>query len=437
MDYSQAWEFLDQLQFFKIKLGLDSMNEFLTRLGNPHLELPCIHIGGTNGKGSVGATLCSILSAAGYRVGFYTSPHLSSVRERFRINDKYIAKADFARLMQKIENVLNGGQITYFECTTTLAMLWFAEQQVDFAILEVGMGGRLDATNVVTPLLSIITNVSMDHEQYLGTTLREVATEKAGIIKENVPLVSGVATDDSGEVIEQTCREKNAPLFLLGRDFTAAREGDSSDRWQYRGMDGFTSHDLPLAMQGSYQVANASLAVAAVQLLRKNYRIDEEQIRTGLARTRWPGRLEYFSLPGRSGGSGGRELRYLLDGAHNPAGVSALQRALADDFMFRKLILVWGAMEDKDLQTTLRRIAPLADTILFTRPESERSATPEQLRQALGEQTGSTLLQAPTVAAALEQAAELAEPDDLICVAGSLYLVGAAREILRGALIDG
>ena len=204
MNYQEAWDFLDQLQFFKIKLGLDSMNRFLERLGNPHRDLQCIHVGGTNGKGSVGATLCSILTAAGYQTGFYTSPHLSSVRERFRIGNSYISKEDFARLISKIHTVLDGGQITYFECTTTLALLWFAEQKVDCAILEVGMGGRLDATNVVTPLLSLITNVSMDHEQYLGHTLAEVSAEKAGIIKQGIPVVSGAADDDSGRVIRQT-----------------------------------------------------------------------------------------------------------------------------------------------------------------------------------------------------------------------------------------
>ncbi|WP_417912244.1 bifunctional folylpolyglutamate synthase/dihydrofolate synthase, partial [Candidatus Electronema sp. TJ] len=190
MNYQQAQQFLDQLQLFKIKLGLDSMQHFLARLGDPQQQLRCVHIAGTNGKGSVGAALHSMLAAAGYKTGLYTSPHLSSVRERFQINGAYISKEDFARLAGRIESVLDGRQITYFECTTALALLWFAEQQTDFVVLEVGMGGRLDATNVITPLVSVITNVSMDHEQHLGDTLAKIAAEKAGIIKTGVPVVS-------------------------------------------------------------------------------------------------------------------------------------------------------------------------------------------------------------------------------------------------------
>ena len=435
MDYQQAWEFLDQLQFFKIKLGLDSMNRFLERLDNPHLSLPCIHVGGTNGKGSVGATLCSILGTAGYKTGFYTSPHLSSVRERFRINTGYIPKQDFARLITKIHDVLDGSQITYFECTTTLAMLWFAEQKVDFAILEVGMGGRLDATNVVTPLVSVITNVSMDHEQYLGDTLSKVATEKAGIIKKKVPLVSGVADDDSGKVIRQTCTERSAPLFLFGRDFSGEYQDKTNQGWHYKGLDGVQLQDLPLAMKGSYQVGNASLALATVQVLKKQgYTITEDHIRTGLNKTKWPGRLEFFSIETEA--SPATTLRFLLDGAHNPAGVTALKHALNDDYLYKRLILVWGAMNDKDLQTTLQEIAPLADTLIFTRPESERSATGEQLRDTLYSAMQHKAVLTNTVKEAIDKAGELATPEDLICIAGSLYLVGAAREIIVGALIS-
>lgn len=438
MNYQQAWEFLDQLQFFKIKLGLNSMNRFLTQLDNPHHNLPCIHIGGTNGKGSVGATLCSILTSAGYTTGFYTSPHLSSVRERFKINDTYINKQDFARLISTIVDVLNGNQITYFECTTTLALLWFAEQKIDFAVLEVGMGGRLDATNVVTPLLSIITNVSMDHEQYLGDTLAQVAREKAGIIKDGIPVVSGVADDESGRVIKQTCKDHQAPLFLFGRDFDGVSHDSDHSRWQYNGLNKMILADLPLAMKGNYQVGNGSLALAAVQLLQsRGYIITQDQIRTGLALTRWPGRLESFRLNklGKIVDSHSDSLQFLLDGAHNPAGVTALKHALEDDFSYARLILVWGAMEDKDLQTILQEIAPLADTIIFTRPEYERSATPEQLQATLPADMQKKAVLASSVEKSIDKARELATEDDLICIAGSLYLVGAARQLLVGELI--
>ncbi len=437
MNYQQAWEFLDQLQFFKIKLGLDSMNQFLERLGNPHHNLPCIHIGGTNGKGSTGSTLCSILSTAGYTTGFYTSPHLSSVRERFTINSSYITEEDFARLISTIKNVLNGSQITYFECTTTLALLWFAEQNVDFAILEVGMGGRLDATNVVTPLLSIITNVSMDHEQYLGNTLAEVAMEKAGIIKDKVPLVSAVAADDSGRVIEKISADRQAPLFLYGRDFAARYTDREKNRWQYQGLNQSISDNLPMAMKGNYQLANASLALAAVQLLQaRGYRITKDHVRNGLAQTRWPGRLEDFRLNNRGEQTESTDdsLHFLLDGAHNPAGVAALRQALSDDFSYRRLLLVWGAMADKDLHTTLHEIAWSADEIIFTRPESARSATAQELQAVLPASMQKKSICTDAVQEALDLARKAAGPEDLICIAGSLYLVGAARQALIGDL---
>jgi dihydrofolate synthase/folylpolyglutamate synthase len=191
MNYKETWTFLDNLQFFKIKLGLESMRMFLEELDSPEEDLKFVHVAGTNGKGSVAVTLLTLLSKAGYKVGLYTSPHLSSVRERFRINDEYISEQEFAEEGSRIHDILAGRQITYFEFTTALALLWFARRKVDLAILEVGLGGRLDATNVITPLVSVITNVSMDHEMYLGNTLAEIAGEKAGIIKENVPVISG------------------------------------------------------------------------------------------------------------------------------------------------------------------------------------------------------------------------------------------------------
>jgi len=437
MDYQQAWTFLDNLQFFKIKLGLDAMKTFLGRVGNPQQNLPCIHIGGTNGKGSVGATLLSILTEAGYKVGLYTSPHLSSVRERFRIGNSFISEQDFARLGSRIASVLGNDQITYFEFTTTLALLWFAGQDVDLALMEVGMGGRLDATNVIGPLVSVITNVSMDHEQYLGNTLAEVAGEKAGIIKPGIPVVSGAADDASRQVIVDRCQELNSPLYLLGKDFSGKR---TENHWNYTGLDHRSQADLPLAMKGSYQIGNASLALATLELLQPdNVQVTDQQIRAGLSCTRWPGRLEEFRLNSRqlnadsSDNSDSRH--FLLDGAHNPAGVKALQLALEQEFSYNRLILIWGAMSDKDITTTLETIAPMADRILFTRPESERSAMPEDLMNCLPETMIDRAKSVAGVEEALQVATERATGDDLICIAGSLYLVGRARQILLGELV--
>ncbi|MCI5146700.1 MAG: bifunctional folylpolyglutamate synthase/dihydrofolate synthase, partial [Candidatus Electrothrix sp. AR3] len=290
---------------------------------------------------------------------------------------------------------------------------------------------------VITPLVSIITNVSMDNEQYLGDTLALVAGEKAGIIKKQIPLVSAVADDDSGKIILQTCMTQEAPLFLLNRDFKGVTTG-KINRWQYQGLEeGQILSDLPMSMKGHYQIDNASLALATIQLLsQQGWTISEEQLRTGLAQTRWPGRLEYFRHKQEGQGDSAEGLRFLLDGAHNPAGVAALQQALSD-FSFRQLILVWGAMADKDLGTTLQAIAPIANTIIFTRPESERSATSKELQAALPPASAQKIIATDSVQTALDQACALAGEDDLICIAGSLYLVGAARQLLLGDLVNG
>ncbi len=446
MNYQQAWTFLNDLQFFKIKLGLDAMTTFLGWMGNPHRHLSCVHIGGTNGKGSVASTLLSILTAAGYRVGLYTSPHLSNVRERFRIGNDFISEEDFARLATEIHRVLNGEQITYFECTTTLAMLWFAEQQVDLALLEVGMGGRLDATNVIVPLVSVITNVSMDHEQYLGDTIADIAGEKAGIIKPGVPVVSGVDNDIATRVVAETCRRLGAPLYLSGRDFRVCKESqppldgrEAAGTWRWSDWNGRDYRHLPLAMKGGYQMTNAGLALAVIELLKAGgYQVNQQQVRAGLATVSWPGRLEEFALVPKQAPwlpELTAKTRFLLDGAHNPAGVEALAGALAREFHYQKLFLIWGAMADKDIGQTLAAIAPLADHIIFTRPESERSAMPKELLALLPDQYRGLAEIRDDVEPALRRAVSLAGEDDLICVAGSLYLVGRARQILRGELV--
>ncbi|MBU0909128.1 MAG: bifunctional folylpolyglutamate synthase/dihydrofolate synthase [Proteobacteria bacterium] len=446
MQYQDAWSYLDQLQFFKIKLGLDSMAAFLEGVHHPQRGLKFVHVAGTNGKGSVSVTLLALLGEAGYRVGLYTSPHLTSVRERFRINDRYIAKDEFAEIATSIRDSLGERQITYFEFTTALALLWFARQKVDIVILEVGLGGRLDATNVITPLVSIITNVSMDHEAHLGTTLARIAAEKAGIIKNRIPVVSGVAADVSLDVVKRTCLEKEAPFHLLGRDFKTVRHDDGT--WDYLGEGGRARNNLPLGMKGGHQFDNTAIALAALDLLQQQgFTITEDTIRSALTKVHWPGRLEYFCRDCASGknidcpaeppaAGDGNLRRYLLDGAHNPAGIVSLTQSLASDFVYRKLICVWASMADKDISKTLNTIAPYCHRIIFTRPESERSATAEKLRDILTDSLKERAIAGASVAEALDRAAKEAGPEDLICVAGSLYLVGAARKILLGDIVD-
>jgi dihydrofolate synthase/folylpolyglutamate synthase len=452
MNYHEVWTFLDNLQFFKIKLGLESMRMFLKELGSPEQELKFVHIAGTNGKGSVAVTLLTLLTKAGYRVGLYTSPHLSSVRERFRINYEYIAEEEFAEEGTRIHDILAGRQITYFEFTTALAMLWFARRNVDLVILEVGLGGRLDATNVVTPLVSVITNVSMDHEMYLGNTLVEIAGEKAGIIKEKVPVVSGAGigkTEDERtvlSVIEKFCNERKAPLFLHGRDFFVEPTGDGTwDYWAMKRKDGCCRlrekiKGLSTNLKGRYQMVNMGVALAALEMLDQfGFTVDDDTIRTGLLEVCWPGRLESFCLSRDDGRSvdcaAENVLHYMLDGAHNPAGVQALCEALENDYEYDRLILVWAAMTDKDFQVVLPQIARLADIIVFTRLEHERSALPEQMVKMLPADTQNRAQCENSLTKALEKAAAVATRDDLICIAGSLYLIGEARKLLQGELI--
>lgn len=429
MNYKEAWQYLDDLQFHKIKLGLDSMNRFLAKVGNPHKALRCVHVGGTNGKGSVSMNLLTLLDGAGYRAGLFTSPHLSSVRERFRIGANYISEEKFADLASRIRQVLAGDPITYFEFTTALAMLWFAEEEVDLAIFEVGLGGRLDATNVITPLVSVITNVSMDHEMYLGTTLAEVAGEKAGILKKDIPLVTGVSADDSLQVVTARCQELGVPMYLLGRDFSCVT--GVGPKWQYQGIQR-NLKQLQCGMKGAYQQGNSGLALAVLELLEPHgFVLADDVIRVSLAEVHWPGRLESLEIAGDDG----QQVRYLLDGAHNPAGMDSLLSSL-DEYEYSRLICVWGAMADKDIGITLNTVAPRCDVLILTRPDSERSALPLELQAKLDSDFCGEVVVEETVPQALMRAQSVASPTDLILVAGSLYLVGACRLQLVGELVD-
>lgn len=445
MNFQEAQQYLDDLQFHKIKLGLDSMRSFLARVGHPEQSLRYVHVAGTNGKGSVSVTLLTLLAGAGYRVGLYTSPHLSSVRERFRINDAFISAGKFAELSTRIRDVLGAEKITYFEFTTTLALLWFAESELDLVILETGMGGRLDATNVIVPLVSVITNVTMDHEAYLGTTVAAVAAEKAGIIKDSVPVVAGLAADEGLAVVAKTSKEKNAPLFLYGRDFVAGPGEDRYWSWQPVNprLSGEVLGSLRCSMRGSYQIVNASLALAVLALLRPHgFLLSPAVIRQGLGSVRWPGRLEHICLERRSravtaagGATDEHNVCYLLDGAHNPAGVESLVLTLRQEYECRRLIVVWGAMLDKDLDHTLPLIAELAGALLLTQPQGERAAQPAQLLAHLEEAVRQRCECIANVEQALRRAEALAADGDLVVVAGSLYLVGAARRFLVGELV--
>lgn len=453
MNYDDVIAYLERLQMHKIKLGLEAMQNFLAKVGRPETAVPVVHLAGTNGKGTVCAVVSGVLQGEGYRVGVYTSPHLSSVRERFRINNTYISEDDFARIGTLIYEMLNGDHITYFEFTTALGMIWFAENELDLVLLETGMGGRLDATNVVSPLVSVIASISLDHEAYLGNTIEEIAGEKAGIIKDNVPVIASVKNPKARAVIEEKCREKNSELYLLDRDFSYETRGDCWELFFHnqrlaapdeRSFVDLRSNSISLAQQ-----ENESLACAVLLFLKtKGFRVSREKLVAGVKNVSWPGRMESFSLEweevcqllGMEILPKTGRLQFLLDGAHNPAGVENLALTLKKRFAGFTLVAVWGAMADKDLEAVLAIIEPLFDKFVFVRANSARAAVPEKLYDLLGRTAreravcGTTVKEA--VSSAVSFALEAGAEKSLVVIAGSLYLVGDVRKLLLGELVS-
>lgn len=443
MNFQEAQQYLDDLQQHKLKLGLEAMENFLETVSRPDKKLRFVHVAGTNGKGSVSVNIVTILAHAGYMVGLFTSPHLSSVRERFRINGDYISEKDFAEYATQVKEALGEEKITYFEFTTALALLWFADAAVDLVVLETGLGGRLDATNVVAPLVSIITNVSMDHEAYLGDDLRSIAFEKAGIIKRGVPLITGVADDDSRMVVEERCGALDVPMYLYGKDFYADEKRQS---WSWHScsneLQPMCYTDLRCGMRGDYQRHNSSLAVAAIALLQRHgFTVSEDAIRDGLRHVHWPGRLEHIILDRQTrirraeNEPEGNGLRYIIDGAHNPAGVASLVSTLEQEYSYDRLIVLWGAMVDKDLCLTVPPVAELASMMIITKPQGERAAAPEMLMEILSHNQRRRCHAIADVRQALDFAEQQAGPNDLIVIAGSLYLIGEIRFLLVGELV--
>jgi len=420
MSYEEAVEYLYSLQVYGIKFGLSKTANLLKAFGNPHRGPRYVHIAGTNGKGSVAAMVESILRTSGLKVGFYSSPHLVRFTERFRINGQEISPGTAASLVQELRAVMNPAQPpTFFEVTTAMALIYFAREKTDIAVMEVGMGGRLDATNVIRPAVSVITNISLDHQAFLGNTLTEIAREKAGIIKRGVDVVTAARQRPVLELFERTCREKNAPLWRLGKDIRYRGEGN---RISYYGFE-WRLKDLELGLAGAYQHRNAALALSVIELLeRKGLKVSEEQLREGLKNTVWPGRLQIVS----------REPLLILDGAHNPGAIRNLSHSLKAGFHFKRLILVLGVMADKDLRNILRGIVPMADYVFFTRPEYPRAAAPETLMQMALPLRKPGEIQ-PTLEKALEKAKAMADREDLILVTGSLFTVGETMALLDPA----
>ena len=421
MDYRQSIAYLFSLQRFGIKLGLSNITTLLKHLGNPHQSLRCIHIAGTNGKGSTAAFLQSILKHSGYRAGLFTSPHLVSFTERIRINDREIQRGRVARLVQKIRALCRQNSletITFFEFVTALAFAYFAEEKADPVVVEVGMGGRLDATNVLQPMVSIITSISLEHQIYLGTTLQRIAKEKAGIIKRCTPLIAGVRQPSVIAVMREKCRQMKAPLFLAGKDLSGRKTGPGL--FDYKGFDRTLTGLLP-GLIGDHQIRNATLALGAAELLCRNgFNITEQGMRTGIQEARWPGRMEIVR----------RTPAVVLDGAHNPEAWQAIKKTLNKYFTYKKLFMVIGVMQDKDIARMIEILTPGAHTVIFCKPKMERAAPQETIAQHSSRSAAKNTVWIDDTVEALHAALRRASSDDLVCVTGSLFTVGEAREYL-------
>ncbi len=416
--YQRSLDYLYGLEKFGMIFGLTKIEEILRAVGNPHRDLQAIHIGGTNGKGSTAAMIASILRKEGYRVGLYTSPHLVRFTERMKVNEKEIEKEEIVELTEwlrkRIEEAGVAPPFTFFDFTTAMAFLYFKQKMVDLTVLEVGLGGRLDSTNVIDPVLSIITNIGKDHEDVLGKGIMRIASEKAGIIKEGRPLITSATQPRVLRLFSKICKEKKAPFFQVGKDFRYTLGEKESINYEglHRKLWG-----LSINLRGPHQRVNATAAIGAMEILDDlGYRISNDAIVEGLKEVEWPGRLEMISS----------SPRVLLDGAHNPEGALSLRDSLKKDFQYHRLILLIGIMKDKDIDSILHSLSPLADHIILSRPSTDRAASPELLRKALGRNRRKAEV-IEDFKKAIERGLSLAGEDDLLCITGSLYTVGEAR----------
>jgi dihydrofolate synthase/folylpolyglutamate synthase len=435
IDYERTLSMPSSEEAFK----LDRMRELLARLGNPQKEMRVVHVAGTKGKGSTAAMTAAVLTAAGFRTGLFTSPHLDRIEERIAIDGRCCSENDLAELLNLIRPVVEamdqekGSELfshgpTYFEIITAAAWCHFARRKVDVAVLEVGLGGRLDSTNVCEPSVSIITSISFDHVKQLGNTLAAIAAEKAGIIKPGVPVVSGVAIDEARDVIRRIARENSCRLAELGVDFDFTyhpplhlEQVASLGRLEFQYGKQFR-HDVAIGLLGRHQAANAALVLAVVEELRhQGWSIPDAAVQRGLAEVRWPARVEVVS----------RRPTVVLDAAHNAASIESLLEVLAESFAARRRILVFATTQEKDLRGMLERMAGHFDDVLFTRYlNNPRSVPPEELRaisEGLPKPFASQIHLASTPAEAWDEVLCLAAPDDLVCITGSFFFAAEIR----------
>jgi len=438
LDYQQAEKYVLSFTDYEKTPGvvytattydLRRLEILLARLGSPHLKARAAHVAGTKGKGSTSSMIASVLMAAGYRTGLYTSPHFQTIRERIRVDGEMISERDFAIIADKLLPLVEGvnrengwGQLTTFEVLTAVALEYFAQRGVQYQVMEVGLGGRLDATNVVVPDVCVITSISLDHTEVLGDTLEKIAAEKAGIIKRGVSVVSAVQTAGVDAVVAETCRRLDAPLIKAGKDvrWRAADFDSKGQRLTVLGRNGEYRFGIPLL--GEHQLENAACAVAALEVLaQRGARISAQDIANGMSRVQWPGRLQVL-----------QERPWLVcDGAHNADSAAKLKAALSRHFSYRRAILVIGASGDKDIEGMVRELTSAFQRVIVVKSLHPRSASTDRLAREF-RQYGVEPVQASSAGEAVCAGLSEALPEDLICVAGSLFLVGEVLEWWRG-----
>ena len=434
MTYQDALTYLDSLINhekisgfdYKKSFKLERMKSFSRIFGDPQKGIRAIHIGGTKGKGSVASFINSILMEAGYKVALYTSPHLFSFRERVRINGEAIGEKNVAELIGEIKPHIEamkkeGNSPTYFEVCTMMAFLYFKRENARFMVLEVGMGGRLDSTNITEPLVSVIAPISYDHTQYLGATLSDIAFEKCGIIKQDSIVISSPQDPEAMDVIERISKERNSRLYVVGRDIFFETLDSDMDGENFRLITRCCEYPhLRVCLLGDFQVENAAGAVMAVEALRaRDIFIDAEVIKSGLGKARWPGRFEIID----------KKPFIVVDGAQDVNSVLRLKKALKNKFSYKKLILVIGAMQDKDIDGMCREFGDIADYVITTKAKTERACPPRTIQEkVLYYNSNIGVVATDSVEEAVKKSRAQAGKDDLILITGSLYIVAEAMK---------
>lgn len=428
MNYEAVVNYIYNLRRFgDVRLRLERVEQLLKKIGDPHKKMKIIHVGGTNGKGSTVAMISSILKEDGYRVGSFTSPHLSSYRERIVVNNEKISEEEILRLFTELKPIIDEmstepvNQPSFFEVTTTIALKYFSEQKVDFAVLEVGLGGRLDATNVVQSLVSVITNIGLEHTDILGNNSLEIAREKAGIIKENSVLITATENDEVYSLFEKICKEKNSKIFRVGEDIKieyleSMLEGQ---RFQVKTFNGnFDNLFVPLL--GSYQLTNVATAVGAIEALKfYGINIPKSAVVNGLKKVKWPGRFEIVQ----------QDPIVVLDCAKDPLAARSLNESLVSFFKNKRIILVISISRDKKIELMMKEILPAVDTVIITEHKVMGRATEPSVIAEEVKKYSKSYEVVEDVKDAVKKAISIAGNDDVVCVTGSLFTVGEAREL--------